>query len=367
LRYAERAKARVLLDILSGGAAAPPAKQAPLPAGTVAVEFVVMENAAMAFVIRNGKPLRTIPIDISASALEVRIAAFRDRITQRDLGVDRDASRLFQLLLGKAWPLVAGAKHLLVIPDGPLWELPFQALRAPDGKYVVEHVAVSLAPSLSTLQAMRQLTRQRSTAPFTLVAFGNPPARGDLPPLPDAEHQVRAIAKLYGKEARTYLGSEATEGRLKREGATASILHIATHGVLNDSNPMYSHLVLARDGREDGLLEGREIAKLPLRSDLVVLSACDTARGAMRGGEGVIGISWALFLAGCPSSVVSQWSVDAATTTSLMIRFHERLKAGATKSESMRDAALAVLANPKSRHPFYWAPFVVIGDDAALR
>jgi CHAT domain-containing protein/Tfp pilus assembly protein PilF len=366
LRYAERAKARVLLDILSGGAATPPEKQAPLPAGTGAVEFVVMEKAALAFVVHGGKTLPPIPIDLSAAALALRVTAFRERITQRDLGVDRDASRLFQLLLGKAWPLVAGAKHLLIIPDGPLWDLPFQALRAPDGKYLVEHVAMSLAPSLSTLQQMRQLTRQRSTAPFTVVAFGNPPARDDLPPLPDAEQQVRAIARLYGKSARTYLGSEATEGRLKRESTTATILHIATHGVLNDANPMYSHLVLARDGREDGLLEGREIAKLPLRSDLVVLSACETARGAMRGGEGVIGISWALFLAGCPSSVVSQWSVDAATTTALMIRFHERLTAGATKSASMRDAALSLLRDPRTRHPFYWAPFVLIGDDAAL-
>jgi hypothetical protein len=132
--------------------------------------------------------------------------------------------------------------------------LPFQALRAPDGKYLLEHTALSLAPSLSTLAAMHELTRHRTAAPVSLVAFGNPPPEGDLPALPQAETQVREIAKLYGAGAHVYLGANATEGRLKEECASARVLHIATHGVLNDANPMYSHLVLARDAQVVGLL-----------------------------------------------------------------------------------------------------------------
>jgi CHAT domain-containing protein len=328
---------------------------------------VVTESSTLAFVIREGAPARAVTIAIAPNELSKQVRAFHERITQRDLGVDADASRLFQLLLGAAWPHLAGARQLVIVPDGPLWELPFQALRAPDGKYLIEHAALSLAPSLSTLAAMRDLTRHRTEAPVSLVAFGNPPPQGALPALPQAETQVREIAKLYGAGAHVYLGASATEGRLKDECASARVLHIATHGVLNDANPMYSHLVLARDAHDDGRLEGREIARLSVRSDLVVLSACDTARGTTRGGEGVIGISWALFLAGCPSTVVSQWGVDAATTTSLMIRFHQGLTSGATKSAALRDAALSVLHDPQSPHPYYWAPFVLIGDDAKLR
>ncbi len=374
LIWAERAKARVLLDILSGGTSPPAVTLPKLPAETAAIEFVVTEGRTLAFLLRDGAPVRAVTITIPQHELAKQVRAFHERITQRDLGVDADAARLFQLLLGGTWPYLTGAwpyltgtRQLVIVPDGPLWELPFQALRAPDGKYLLEHAAVSLAPSLSTLAAMHDLTRHRSEAPVPLVAFGNPQPEGDLPSLPQAETQVREIAKLYGPGAHVYLGAAATERRLKDECPSARVLHIATHGVLNDVNPMYSHLVLARDAQDDGRLHGREIARLPLHSDLVILSACDTARGRTRGGEGVIGMSWALFLAGCPSTVVSQWAVDAATTTSLMVAFHRELRAGATESAALRDAALAVMHDPQSRHPYYWAPFVLIGDDGKLR
>jgi CHAT domain-containing protein len=120
---------------------------------------------------------------------------------------------------------------------------------------------------------------------------------------------------------------------------------------------------------EDGLLEAREMMNLDLNADLVVLAACETARGRARAGEGVIGMSWALFVAGCPRTVVSQWKVEASSTTALMVEFHKRFKkryggsrpAGST-AEAMRQAALKVMKNPEYVHPFYWGGFVVVGD-----
>ena len=148
------------------------------------------------------------------------------------------------------------------------------------------------------------------------------------------------------------------------------VLHFATHGMLNNASPMYSHLVLAPgDKNEDGLLEAWEVMALDLKADLAVLSACETARGRYGAGEGMIGLTWALFVAGVPSTVVSQWKVESASTRDLMVNFHRSLssplgvgKPKATKTEALRQAALKVMKNPETSHPFYWAGFVLVGD-----
>ena len=150
------------------------------------------------------------------------------------------------------------------------------------------------------------------------------------------------------------------------------ILHLATHAILNDTSPMYSHVLLSQggtDSNEDGLLEAWEVMKLNLQADMVVLSACETARGRIGAGEGVIGLTWALFVAGAPATVVSQWKVESASTTELMVEFHRQLQAKrqdgkprATKAEALRQAAIKLLRRKQSQHPFYWAAFVVVGD-----
>jgi CHAT domain-containing protein len=140
--------------------------------------------------------------------------------------------------------------------------------------------------------------------------------------------------------------------------------------MLNNASPMYSHLVLAPgDKNEDGLLEAWEIMQLDLKADLAVLSACETARGRFGAGEGMIGLTWSLFVAGVPTTVVSQWKVESASTRDLMVSFHRGLsssprdsKAKATKTEALRRASLKLLKNPETSHPFYWAGFVLVGD-----
>ena len=187
-----------------------------------------------------------------------------------------------------------------------------------------------------------------------------------LGPLPQAEREVRTLAEVYGRErSRVYVGAEASEERLKKEAGGSRILHLATHGILNDASPMYSQLVLSHSqagAREDGLLEAWEILNLDLNADLAVLSACETGRGRPGPGEGVIGLSWAFFVAGCPTTVVSQWKVESASTTELMLAFHRNLKSGRPKAQALQAAALKLLRDPRYRHPFYWAGFVVVGD-----
>ena len=184
-------------------------------------------------------------------------------------------------------------------------------------------------------------------------------------PLPEAERMVKGLAQMYGANAsRVYVGAEAREDVLKAEANKYRILQLATHGVINNASPMYSHIVLAQGegGKEDGLLEAWEIMQMDLQADLAVLSACETARGRIGAGEGVIGITWALFVAGCPTTVVSQWKVESSSTTELMLEFHRHLQAGAGKGEAMRRAALKLMADKRYNHPFYWASFIVVGD-----
>jgi CHAT domain-containing protein len=212
-----------------------------------------------------------------------------------------------------------------------------------------------------------------------LFALGNPalgtqaaerakPASRDerLAPLPEAEREVHALGALYGRARSTVLiGAEAREDRVKAEAGRFGVLHFATHGFVDDAAPLYSHLVLAQvPSGEDGLLEAWELMNLDLNAELVVLSACETGRGRVGAGEGLIGLSWALFVAGVPTAVVSQWKVDSASTTELMLAFHERLRGatGRSRAEALRQAALKMLRRPGYRHPFHWAGFVVMGD-----
>ncbi|PYP82253.1 MAG: hypothetical protein DMF61_26975 [Blastocatellia bacterium AA13] len=149
-----------------------------------------------------------------------------------------------------------------------------------------------------------------------------------------------------------------------------SVLHFATHGVLDDRNPMYSYLVLASGksgSNEDGLLEAWELMQCDLNAELAVLSACETARGRVGDGEGMIGMTWALFVAGVPTTVASQWQVPSESTTKLMIEFHRNLVNGRgeklSKAEALRRAALTLIKDPALRmKPYYWAGFVVVGD-----
>jgi CHAT domain-containing protein len=225
---------------------------------------------------------------------------------------------------------------------------------------------------------------QSSGTSGSLLALGNPQlSRGDqqtasslrsleqLGPLPEAEKEVKTLAQLYGAaRSRILIGADARESRVKLDASRYAILHFATHGLLDDRNPMFSHLTLAQveaDTPEDGLLEAREIINMDLNAQMAVLSACQMARGWVGAGEGVIGMSWAFFVAGVPTTVASQWKVDSASTTDLMIEFHRRLtsprsKTKETSAEALRQAAVVLLKSDRYRHPFYWAGFVMVGD-----
>ena len=353
-------------------------------AGSALLEYLVTDETTYLFAITKSAGLQVYAIPIKRDELSRQTESFRRQLAGRDLGFRAPARGLYQLLLKPAEAQLLGKTNLIIAPDDKLWELPFQALLDGDGRYAIEKSAVSYVPSLTVLREMKAQRNRRQAEPTgpALLALGNPAVGKEtieraalamrdekLDPLPEAEQEVKELGRLYGNaHSKIYIGPEAREDRIKAEGGQARILHFATHGILNNASPMYSHLVLAQgDKNEDGLLEAWELMQLDLKADLAVLSACETARGRFGAGEGVIGLTWALFIAGVPSTVVSQWKVESASTRELMLDFHRSLRAmsrnPAAKAEALRMAALKVMKNPETSHPFYWAGFVLVGDD----
>jgi CHAT domain-containing protein/Tfp pilus assembly protein PilF len=355
------------------------------------LEYVVTDERTYLFALTKNAgttiELKVYPLEIKGKELGDRAARFRETLAKGSPGFRQPARELYDLLLKPAAAQLQGKTSLVIVPDGALWELPFQALQPSPTRYLIEDCAIAFAPSLTALREMIRLRdgKKDSAGSPTLLAFGNP-ALGKqtvervksvlmdekLDPLPEAERQVKVMKQIYGAaKSKVYIGAEAREERAKAEAGGYRILHLATHGILNDSSPMYSHVLLAQaegDANEDGLLEAWEIMKLDLKADLTVLSACETARGRVGAGEGMIGLSWALFVAGCPTSVVSQWKVDSASTTELMLEFHRQLKSQMANSagsfsaaRGLREAALKLQRSKEYRHPFYWAGFVVTG------
>ncbi|HQX81614.1 MAG TPA: CHAT domain-containing tetratricopeptide repeat protein [Vicinamibacterales bacterium] len=350
-----------------------------LTPGTAVLELVVQPESAWAYLVKAGPdgPVVTAKqLETTTDQLLTLADRFANQVSGRDLGFAATSAQLYSALLGAFDTSLSGVSHLIVVPDHALWRVPFQALLTPRDTFLVEERAVSYTPSLSALIALRERRARRVGGEPRLLALGDPALAPDgatpgLPErLPEAAREVQALERLYGaNRSAVFLGSAATEGTLRAAVRNASVLHIATHGVLDDRSPMYSHLLMAPDKSGDGTdgrLEAWELLDLEITADLVVLSACQTASGAVGGGEGVIGLSWALFAAGASTAVVSQWEVDSASTTALMIGLHERLlapkAASASAAESLRGSALALMKDPRYRHPFYWAGFIVMAN-----
>ena len=359
-------------------------------AASALFEYVVTDDHTYLFAITKAAAkaeaeVRVYTLAVRREELAKQIEAFRGQMAGRDLGFRASATKLYDLLLKPAEAQLRGKTNLVIAPDDTLWNLPFQALLTGAGRFLIEDAAIAFAPSLTVLREMtKRAKHQGADASATLLALGNPlPGKatinraaltlrdGKLDPLPEAEQEVMALKRLYGpSRSKVYIGTEAREDRVKSEAGQARILHFATHGMLNNASPMYSHLVLAEGGgNEDGLLEAWELMQLDLKADLAVLSACETARGRIGAGEGMIGLSWAMFIAGVPATVVSQWKVESMSTRDLMVSFHRALisqpeagKAKPTKTEALRQAALKLMKKPETTHPFYWAGFVLVGD-----
>lgn len=193
--------------------------------------------------------------------------------------------------------------------------------------------------------------------------------RGALGALPYSKEEVKNAAREFNGD--TYLASEATKEAFLREAPQYRILHLATHAFIDDQNPLYSGLVFSGNPGDTAYqyLHAYELYNTRLNAELAVLSACNTGAGKLRKGEGIMSLSRAFKYAGCPSVVMSLWRASDLTAKDIMASFFQNLKAGAAKDEALRQAKLDFLRrqpNDALTHPFYWAPFVLIGDGAPV-
>ena len=250
-----------------------------------------------------------------------------------------------------------------------LFLVPFAALQDGEGRYLVERHSMSAVPSLGILDLTHQELAAGRQGKGVLVV-GNPampsvserpgePAR-PLNSLPGAEREARVVAARF--RATPLIGAAASKDEVLRRLPNAAIVHLATHGLLDEVTGGYlSALALSPKEPDPGFLTVREIQNLKLSADLVVLSACDTGRGKMSG-DGILGLSRSFLTAGTPSVMVSLWSIADASTASLMERFYQRLQQGQNKAQALRGAMLDTMR--KDPAPGHWAAFTLLGETA---
>lgn len=243
--------------------------------------------------------------------------------------------------------------RVILIPQGALFNVPFHALQDNQGKYLLERHTLQIAPSIQSLA----LVKKRSTANMKPLIIGNPkPMPESLDPLPGAEQEAKNIGLLFNTNP--LIGDAATEVDVTKRLTQASVIHLATHGLMDDENGMDSAIALVPGRGADGLLSAREIFDLRLNADLAVLSACNTGQGKVTG-DGVIGLSRSLMSAGVPSVVVSLWAVPDEPTQVLMTEFYRQLQQRPDKSQALRQAMLKTMQQYPD--PGDWAGFVLIG------
>lgn len=374
-------------DLQVRAGAARPLTHADLNTLTPATDFAYLEyvltgdDVGLFILKRNGlttdHDLKYINLPVNANELRQKVNEFHSRLAERHPSHNALGRELYRLLIEPAANELQNIQTVCIIPDEFLWTLPFQALRTTRGNYFIEEYSLYYAPSLSVLKEM-SLRRQQQSNEESLIAFGNPvierskEVKQNFHPLPEAEAEVAAVATaLRTSTKKIFVGRQAEEKTFKTLAPQYATIHLATHGVLDNRDPLNSHLLLTKtngDPENDGLLQAREIINMRLNADLAVLSACETGNGRISPGEGVVGMSWAFMVAGARSVVVSQWRVNSASTSQLMKSFYQALAGqnnpnSRNKSQALREASLHLLKDRRYRHPFYWSGFVLVSSN----
>jgi CHAT domain-containing protein len=269
-------------------------------------------------------------------------------------------------------------QKLIIIPDEILHYLPFETLvtqKSMDRKnvhFLLENFPITYLSSASFLvELRRQKKASEVNYDFDLIALANPiiAAHGNqITQLLYPVEEIKAISKLFPEnKKKLFFENEATELALKQVlTSPAKYLHFAAHCFIDENNMWSPEILLAKNefSEDDGRLKISEIFNLKLNTDLVVLSGCSTGRGRFFLTEGIYNLTRAFFYAGAPSVIASLWEVNDYSTAILMKKFYQHLFAGQGKDEALRSAKIELLKfeNGKFQNPYYWSPFVLIGD-----
>ncbi|HEX3085927.1 MAG TPA: CHAT domain-containing tetratricopeptide repeat protein [Pyrinomonadaceae bacterium] len=375
-----------------------------LQPGTALIEYFVGEDKSFAWLVSNEKI--SYAVMPAGKELQRQVTDYRKLIAEKSAdgrkqsadGFAAQSRQLYHVLIQPFEHDLSSIRDLIIVPDGALTYVPFETLLADAGAlaknmeapFLLERFAITYAPSASALAAIR--TGGSASAARGLLAFGDPvyydsenePERApdksanpisraymerglDLRRLPYTRTEVNDIAGLFpSADRKVFLGADANEKNVKSERLdNFRYVHFATHGIVDEEKPARSGVILSLKGneKEDGVLQVTEIMRLKLNADVVTLSACRTGMGRIIGGEGVLGLTRAFLYAGSRSVVASLWNVNDTATAELMKSFYANLRKGEPKDEALRQAKLTLLKGKQTtwRHPYYWAPFVLVG------
>ncbi|MHC9539719.1 MAG: tetratricopeptide repeat protein [Vulcanimicrobiota bacterium] len=349
------------------------------------IEYFIGKEKSYLFIIDKSN-LIVIKISQNEEQLGEKISALQERIITQS-PCDVQIKSLSEVLLpSEARVAMKGKKRLIIIPHSLLHHLSFSMLVDENGDYLVKNYQILTEPSASVWKLCldKKRNKNEAIAAYALgdlqVVFqdeykeddirkkkqsGDLAVRGTivmspdlvrvgLPPLPASKEEVDSIGALY-PGGTILVGKEMTSEKVRDTIKGKSIVHFATHGVLDPLHPLFSGLVLS-----DKILTTTDIFSLDMDANLVVLSACNTAGGKLYSGDDIIGLSRAFMYIGSPVIVASLWRVSDVSTAELMKNFYQELKTGKSEGQAMREAQLKTMENYS--HPYYWAPFVVIGE-----
>jgi CHAT domain-containing protein len=352
------------------------------------LSFVVGESRTWVFAIgrdsasASWKVQKAVAVDVKATELNQQIKQFRESIAKKEDRAIELGRNLHTLLVEPVQAALAKNTLLVVVPDAFLWSLPFEALQTSAGRYLVEDAAISYAPSLSALVALEAAATTRQALP-SLVAFGQPtlgnaaeerlalvrPAPSAAPQLA-ADREVQLVASVFGPaRSKTFLGEQARPDRLATGVAPGSILHLAVPLVLTEGAPLYSPVALTPTDAADpgsGLIEIAWLMSWNLPAEVAVASRVEYGPASGEG-EALTALAWSFYVGGTPTLVVNRW-LGGPTDPSLAVRFQRAYSAAPATarrppraSESLQTVMKGILAQPATRHPFYWAGSFAIG------
>jgi CHAT domain-containing protein len=312
-----------------------------------AIVFYESQSQWIVFVLE-GTQVRSYAID--AQTLSLRLKSFLTRIRALPPQPSLDVSEaLYRLLLEQPLRDVR-ARHLLIVPAGALYYLPFAALH--DGShYLVERYTLRVLPSLSVLALPRRQAAGRGG-----LVIGNPNREDPARALPMSEDEARAIARAADGST-LLLGSQATLAAVEREAKGHQFLHFAGHALFDATNPLASRLELAASPRGPEFLTAAAIYGLRFDETLAVLSSCETGLGEVKAGDDVIGLVRGFLFAGPSTVIATLWTIQDEATGELMRAFYTSYLAGGSPAEAMRAAQTKFIAEGKP--PTFWAAFFV--------
>ena len=359
---------------------------------TALLEYTVTENNTYLFVLTADKApakgterrratelnLKAYSLGIKQGELATRVRDFEQLLTAPADNFHESARDLYELLLKPAADQITLKTKLVIVPDGILWRLPFEALQPAENHYLIDHMQVSYGPSLSALREMKKQQVSPRQFDSLLVAYANPTlpkefntrmelarAATGLSTTSGQEEEIGRAANTFGmSQTRLVVGPDASEERLEVDSSRKKILHLAVPAVVDETSPMSSFVGLSATAQRDGFLQAREVVNLRTNAELTILSG--SQRVGDLNGTGLVGVSWSWKVAGTPALMASRWRVDSPALPTLLTKFYANVKPsrqrGVTKARALHQAMLSVRQTVEFEHPYHWANFVMIGD-----